>query len=185
MRFAAYTGLPAAEIAGLRVRDVNLIASHVEVRQTIKRVDGKWTVSTPKSARSTRQVPLLNRALIADLRAVLVTNPNSGDPDALFWPGRANGSRRLDWTQSMDVGGVRQYYLVPAARRLKVVQHMRMHDFRHTYASLMLAAGFKLYEVSRWMGHANVSTTDGIYGHLYPSDYTDQIARFEVFVAEG
>jgi len=34
-------------------------------------------------------------------------------------------------------------------------------ELAHTYASLMLAAGFKPYEVSRWMGHANVSTTDG------------------------
>lgn len=185
IRFAAYTGLRAAEIAGLRVRDVNLAAGHIEVRQTIKRVGKEWVVGTPKSARSTRQVPLLNRALVAELRAVLLSNPNSGDPDALFWPGRANGSRRLDWTRPVDVGGVRQYYLVPTARRLKIVPHMRMHDLRHTYASLMLAAGFKPYEVSRWMGHANVSTTDGIYGHLYPSDYTDQIARFEAFVAEG
>ncbi|WP_426626316.1 tyrosine-type recombinase/integrase [Leifsonia sp. McL0607] len=58
-------------------------------------------------------------------------------------------------------------------------------DLRHTYASLMFAAGFKPYEVSRWMGHANVSTTDGIYAHLYPSDYNEQIARFDAFVAEA
>lgn len=112
-------------------------------------------------------------------------NPNGGDPDALFWPGRANGSRRLDWARPIDVGGFRSYYLVPTARRLGVVPHLRMHDLRHTYASLMLAAGFKPYEVSRWMGHASVSTTDGIYGHLYPSDYADQIARFEAFAAEA
>lgn len=79
---------------------------------------------------------------------------------------------------------MRQYYLVPAARRLKIVDHMRMHDLRHAYASLMLAAGFKPYEVSRWMGHANVSTTDGIYAHLYPMDYNSQIARFESFVSD-
>jgi integrase len=62
---------------------------------------------------------------------------------------------------------------------------MRFHGLRHTYASLMLAAGFKPYEVSRWMGHASVSTTDTIYGHLCPTDYDDQIARIEAFVAEG
>jgi integrase len=49
----------------------------------------------------------------------------------------------------------------------------------------MLAAGFKPYEVSRWMGHASVSTTDGIYGHLYPTDYNEQITKFEAFVAEA
>jgi len=41
-------------------------------------------------------VPLLSRSLIADLREYLLAHPNSGDPDALFWPVRSNGSRRLD-----------------------------------------------------------------------------------------
>ncbi|MCS5522371.1 tyrosine-type recombinase/integrase [Curtobacterium flaccumfaciens pv. oortii] len=80
---------------------------------------------------------------------------------------------------------MRAYYLVPAAQRANVVQHMRFHDLRHTYASLMLAAGFKPYEVSRWMGHASVSRTHTIYGHLYPTDYDDQIARFAAFVPEA
>lgn len=84
----------------------------------------------------------------------------------------------------MNVGGVLRYYLRPAAEQAKL-PHMRFHDLRHTYASLVFAAGFKPYEVSRWMGHASVSTTDGIYAHLYPSDYNEQIARFETFVSQA
>lgn len=49
----------------------------------------------------------------------------------------------------------------------------------------MLAAGFEPYKVSRWMGHASVSTTAGIYGHMCPVDYDSQIDRFERFVAEA
>src|SRR5215212_3622336 len=41
---------------------------------------------------------------------------------------------------------------------------------RHTYASLMLAAGFRVQEVSHWMGHASIAATDTIYGLLYPTD---------------
>ncbi|HEY8913142.1 hypothetical protein [Lacisediminihabitans sp.] len=40
IRFAAFSGLRSAEIAGLRVRDVNLAAGHIEVRQTVRRVAG-------------------------------------------------------------------------------------------------------------------------------------------------
>ena len=36
--------------------------------------------------------------------------------------------------------------------------------------------------VSRWLGHANVSTTDAIYAHRYPSDYSAHMKRFETFV---
>lgn len=181
IRFAGYTGLRAAEIAGLRVRDVRLDLGHIEVRQTIRRIGNRWVAGEPKSKQSRRDVPLLNRALISELRAVLLANPNSGDSDALFWPGRANGSRRLDWTRPIDVGGVRTYYLVPAARRVEVAEHMRFHDLRHTAASLWLAAGFQPFQVSRWLGHASLELVGRVYGHLYPSDYTAELDRFEAY----
>jgi integrase len=148
-------------------------------------MNGEWQVGTPKSACSTRNVPLLSRWLVADVRDYLLAHPRRGDPDALFWPARSNGSRRLDWSRNIDCGGVRACYLVPAAQRVGVVQYMRFHDLRHTYASLMLAPGFEPCEVSRWMGHASVSTTDTIYWHLYPADHNDQIARFEAFVMKA
>jgi integrase len=85
----------------------------------------------------------------------------------------------------MNVGAVLRYYLRPAAERAKLPPRIRFQDLRHTYASLTFAAGFKPHEVSRWMGHASVSTTDGMYAHLYPRDYSDDIARFETFVAEA
>lgn len=61
---------------------------------------------------------------------------------------------------------------------------MRFHDLRHNDASLMLAAGSKPDGVSYWLGHANVSTTDGIDAHLYRSGYNEQIVRLKAFVAE-
>ncbi|MGY4857101.1 tyrosine-type recombinase/integrase [Cryobacterium sp. AP23] len=138
-----------------------------------------------RRALGTIRIPLLNRELIAALKVHLLTHPNSGDPDALFWPGRSNGSRRLDWTRPIDLGGVLKYYRRPAASRAGIFKSICFHDLCHTCTSLMFAAGFKPYEVSRWMGHASVATTDGVYARLYPSDYNEQIARFEAFVAEG
>lgn len=61
---------------------------------------------------------------MAELQQCLLAHPNGGNPDALFWPARSNGSRRfaLDWTQNTDYGGVRGCYLVPAAKRLVIVK---------------------------------------------------------------
>jgi integrase len=61
---------------------------------------------------------------------------------------------------------------------------VRWHDLRHTYASPMLAAGIPPYKLSRWMGHASLVTTDTVYSHLYPSDYSAEIAQFEAFASE-
>jgi hypothetical protein len=69
-----------------------------------------------------------------------------------------------------------------------IVDFTRVFDvqsFRHTYASLMLAVGFPPYEVSRWLGHASLATTDSIYAHMYPSDYASHVDRFEVFIQEA
>jgi len=184
VRFAAYTGLRAAEITGLRVRDLNLKAGHVEVRQTLQRIDGAWQVGTPKSRRSTREVPLVNRALTAEMREYLFAHPNRANPDALLWPGRMPGTHVVDFDRVFDVASFRRNYLRPALRAL-AMKDMRFHDLRHTYASLMLAAGFPPYEVSRWLGHGSLSTTDSIYAHLYPSDYESHADRFEAFVAEA
>lgn len=115
----------------------------------------------------------------------MLAHPNSGDPDALFWPGRHAHLHALDYSQPMKLGAVLRYYLRPAAKRAKRPPRIRFHDLRHTYASLTFATGLKPHEVSRWMGHASVSPTDGIYAHLYPSDYSDDIARFEAFIAEA
>jgi DNA invertase Pin-like site-specific DNA recombinase/integrase len=173
VRFAAYTGLRAAEITGLRVRDLNLRAGHVEVRQTLQRIDGEWQVGTAKSKRSTREVPLVNRALTAEMREYLFAHPHRANPDALLWPGRMPGTHVVDFDRVLDVASFRRNYLRPALRALGMPE-MRFHDLRHTYASLMLSVGRPTHKVSRWMGHASLVTTDTIYSHLYPGDYAEE-----------
>lgn len=143
---------------------------------------------TLRSPRST--LPMYVRCTFASsgsaswLRELLLSHPHSGDPDALFWPGRAHGPATPDWSRPVDGSSFLRHYFKPALARLGM-EPMRVHDLRHTFASPMLAADFKPYEVSRWMGHANVATTDAIYAHLYPSDHHVQIAKFEAFVTEG
>lgn len=183
VRFMAYTGLRAGEVAGLRVRDVDLAAGHVSVRQTAQHIAGEWVFGTPKSRRSSRDVPVLDRRLLADLKRHKMQHPGSGDGDALFWPGRTPGSHYVDYGRVWDLASFRRNYFKPALARAELPA-IRVHDLRHTAASLWLAAGFPPYQVSRWLGHASVVTTDTIYSHLYPTDYAQHIARFERF-AEG
>jgi len=50
---------------------------------------------------------------------------------------------------------------------------------------MMFAAGVDVYKVSRWMGHANISTTDGIYAHLYLTDHSNESARVAEWLGTG
>ncbi len=126
----------------------NRAAGHVEVRQTLARIGCARKISTPKSARSSRNVPLVERDMVRDLRKYLFAHPNRPDPDALLWPGRISESHVVTFDRVLDTGLVLRNYLRPAVEA-EGLAAMRLHDLRHTYASLMLAAGFPPYEVSR------------------------------------
>ena len=58
---------------------------------------------------------------------------------------------------------------------------VRWHDLRHYYASLCAAAGIEIRKVSRWMGHANINTTDSIYTHLFNGSHDDDMAALDAF----
>jgi integrase len=190
VRFAAYTGLRAGELAGLQVRDVNLLQKFVRVERTLQRTKGGWSLASPKSDRSTRTVPLRD-ALVADLAAYLDTHPRRSEPNAPLWPGRVRGGHgesksALEYQRPFDHQSFYRYYFKPALQRAGLPA-IRFHDVRHSYASIMAAAGVDIYKVSRWMGHASVSTTDSIYTHLFHTDFDADMARLDAYAknAEG
>jgi integrase len=53
---------------------------------------------------------------------------------------------------------------------------LKFHALRHTYASLCIAAGRPPLEIARFMGHAKVTTTLGVYPHLFEDDHGDAMA---------
>jgi integrase len=56
---------------------------------------------------------------------------------------------------------------------------LKFHALRHTYASLCVAAGIPPLQLSRFMGHAKVTTTLAIYAHLFDDDHAETMARLE------
>ena len=71
-----------------------------------------------------------------------------------------------------------------SALRRAGLRRIRVHDMRHTCASLLIAAGCDIAAVSRQLGHANVATTLAIYSHWFAKrSETGLGARLEAFVA--
>lgn len=48
--------------------------------------------------------------------------------------------------------------------------HIRIHDFRHSHASLLVNEGINIQEIARRLGHSNVQETWNTYSHLYPRE---------------
>jgi integrase len=53
---------------------------------------------------------------------------------------------------------------------------LKFHALRHTYASLCVAAGIPPLQLSRFMGHAKVTTTLRVYTHLFDDDHAETAA---------
>ena len=56
------------------------------------------------------------------------------------------------------------------------VKTIRIHDFRHSHASLLANMGINIQEVARRLGHSNVEMTWNTYSHLYPKEEEKAIA---------
>lgn len=48
--------------------------------------------------------------------------------------------------------------------------HIRIHDYRHSHASLLANNGINIQEIARRLGHSNISMTWNTYSHLYPRE---------------
>ena len=56
------------------------------------------------------------------------------------------------------------------------IKKIRIHDFRHSHASLLANEGINIQEVARRLGHSNVTITWQTYSHLYPKEEERAIA---------
>lgn len=146
------TGLRFGEAAELRWRDVDLDAGRLTVSRSVTFVSGTPVVGSPKNGTS-RVVAL--PSTVARLLTV-------GDPDALVFPDsggrwlRASNARRRWWAAALASAGL------PA--------DFKLHELRHTAASLAIRAGANVKLLQNMLGHGKASLTLDRYGHLYPAD---------------
>ena len=57
---------------------------------------------------------------------------------------------------------------------------IRLHDLRHSCASLLLAEGVPMKQIQEWLGHSDFSTTANIYAHL---DYHAKLSSAEAMLS--
>jgi integrase len=193
--FAAYTGLRAEELAGCEVGDLTFapgpdgVRASMNVRRAKKRRAGQWVADTLKSAKSARTVPLPGWLAERMRDYIDNTHPRAGEPAAPLWPNRpVGGSRRrgrlavapLDFSEPVDTGAFYKNVLRPALEAVGLpasrpatndapaVRGVRLHDLRHTFATLQLSWGVHFMQVSKWLGHSTFTLTLDVYGDFIP-----------------
>lgn len=158
---AAMTGLRQGELLGLRWRDIDWPAGRVRVRQSYVR--GEF--GTPKSRRSSRSVPLADRAA-ARLENHFKASAFQDDDDLVFC--HPQTGKPLDRSRLLK--------RFKAAAKRAGVRDVRFHDLRHTFGTRMAGAGVPLRTLQEWMGHRDFKTTL-IYADYQPSEHEAELVE--------
>jgi integrase len=162
---AIYSGLRAGELQALAWDCVDLATGIIRVERAW---DPKSKVYvSPKSRAGRRKVPVLGvlRDILLDLRM-------AGPSDGLVFPGSAREHLALSSVQQR----AQRCWLAAG------LDPITLHECRHTFASLLIAAGVNAKALSVYMGHASISTTFDRYGHLMPGGEDEAAALADAYL---
>jgi len=167
---AAYSGLRAGELYGLRRSRIDLVRSEIDVAEILVEVNNKISYGPPKTRAGRRRVPIPR--FVAD---ELQGDVGGLEPGALAFtakggePMRANNFRRRVWYPACIAAGLGEMVEDPETGKRKY-EGLRVHDLRHTAVAFWIAAGASPNDIARRAGHASVVTVLDRYGHLLPTD---------------
>ena len=160
---ATLTGMRQGELFGLQWGDIDFDGHRIHVRRSL------WhgELGTPKSRRSRRVIdmaPTLEAALhrlSAERHSDFVFCSRDGTPMD------ADNFRHRDFPRALRRAGLR---------------HVRFHDLRHTYTSLLIAQGAHPKYIQVQLGHASIQTTLDRYGHLMPEIHQAEARKLDRLV---
>lgn len=161
----ATTGMRRGELMGLRWRDVDLEAGRLSIVSTITTVNGKPVETSTKTNKSRRRIAL-DAGTVEVLRGHRRRQAGERELAGKLW-------QETDLVFTREGGGAvhPDHFSQQFARlRGKVdLPPIRLHDLRHTYATLALEAGVHPKIVSERLGHATTGITLDLYSHVAPS----------------
>lgn len=157
----ALCGLRRGEICGLRWSDVDLDSGLLTVRTSRVAAGSEIHEGSPKSRRSARTLPM-PEDLTAALRAARLRQAE----DRLAAGGAWNdtGYVVVDRAGDPPTPNAITYWWRQTTKRAGV-RPIRLHDARHTCATLMHMRGVPIAVIAAWLGHASAAFTLSVYAH--------------------
>jgi len=181
-------GLRLGEATGLQWADVDLDAAEIRIRHQLQAI-GKRFALVPLKTKASRRTLVLPATCESALRAHrtrqleqrLKAGPDWQETGFVFTIGHRGAGRRLG-TPIHPLNVRRTLRSLLAGAGLPMI---RFHDLRHSAASLLLAAGVQLAEVSKVLGHSEVRLTNDLYAHLQRETAARAALHMDVLLAKG
>lgn len=156
-----WTGMRLGELLALNPKDVDLEKRTISITKSYQRFGKKDVITPPKTSKSKRVITI-PEFLAADIKDYMDSLYDLQEDDRLF--------------------PITKYYLEHEMQRgIKEsgVKRIRVHDLRHSHASMLIELGFSPLEIANRLGHEKVETTLNTYAHLYPNKQTKLAERLD------
>ena len=156
-----WTGMRLGELLALNPKDVDLEKRTISITKSYQRLGKKDVITPPKTPKSKRVITI-PEFLAADIKDYMDSLYDLQEDDRLF--------------------PITKYYLEHEMQRgIKEsgVKRIRVHDLRHSHASMLIERGFSPLEIANRLGHEKVETTLNTYAHLYPNKQTKLAERLD------
>lgn len=157
-----WTGIRIGELLALTYEDIDLEKRIISITKSYQRIKGKDMVTPPKTPKSNRKVTIPT-FLAEELKEYC---------SMLY--GITPKERMFRFTKS--------YMEHEIIRGIKEtgVKRIRLHDLRHSHASLLVEMGFQPLAIAERLGHEKIETTLNTYSHLYPNKQAELAEQLEI-----
>lgn len=183
---AAFTGLRRGELLGLRWSDVTWSdeygrSGRLRIRRGLVPVDGKATISSPKTEAGARDVAIDPDTVLA-LRRQAARQLDDHDRWGDAWQ---DTDYCFTIANGQPLHPERATKLFREAIEQAKLPRIRLHDLRHTHATLGLEAGIPVKVISQRLGHSSTRITQDVYQHVLREVQEDAAVQIAALVRQA
>lgn len=162
-RLMIYSGLRRGEVLALEWDDVNFNKNTINVNKSLSiGKDAKVFVSTTKTTKSTRILSIDKETMLSIKKLKIQSKSH------IVFPNKNGEYNRLSNISDR----------LNTAIKHTGISKIRVHDLRHTHASLLFASGANAKEVQDRLGHTDIATTMNIYTHVTKNKKKESLDNF-------
>ena len=162
-----YTGIRVGELLALTWKDIDFNNKTINIDKSYQRIKGEDVITIPKTPKSIRTIVIFDY-----LANILQTYKNS-----IYKP--HINDRVFPFTKNF------LRYEMERISKKAGVKKIRVHDLRHSHASLLIELGFSPLLIAERLGHENIETTLNTYSHLYPNKQIELADKLQTLLVSN